>query len=281
MGEPQSLRYQDARAVFQLLGECLEQWDDVDAWRSHLMQGAVRLLKTRTAHWVATDMVAQRGESIASWGWENAVESQAYAATLDEPLDSVMPGTLKFIASQIAEGFVTFRIRDVLSESQWRNSRGYNEFLRQANCDAAMLSNRLAPATKVIECLGVSRVPGDKSFTVRERLLLEHLHRELAPLIGKRLATEEQIGRRELTRRQRQTLDGLLQGHTERRIAHQLGISPTTVHDYVQSLYRHFDLHSRRELMSYFIARIPRNRSQKPVKDRRESEKRGREPNME
>ncbi len=260
MGEPQNLRFQDARAVFQLLGECLEQWDDVDTWRGHLMQGVARLLNARAAHWVATDLVAQRGASIASWGWENAVESQAYAATLDEPLDSVMPGTQQFIASRIASGFVTFRIRDVLSASEWRNSRGYNEFLRPANCDATMLSNRLAPATGTIECLGVSRMPGDKSFTVRERSLLEQLHQELAPLLGARLTTEEQIGRRGLTPRQRQTLDGLLQGHTERRIAHQLGISPTTVHDHVRSLYRHFDLHSRRELMSYFIARTPKSR---------------------
>ena len=56
-----------------------------------------------------------------------------------------------------------------------------------------------------------------------------------------------------LAPRVRETLDRLLAGDSEKQIAARLGVSPHTVHVYVKSLYRHFDVCSRGELLSRFI----------------------------
>ncbi|HEV7302159.1 MAG TPA: helix-turn-helix transcriptional regulator [Tepidisphaeraceae bacterium] len=56
-----------------------------------------------------------------------------------------------------------------------------------------------------------------------------------------------------LTERQRQTLDRLLAGDSEKEAAAALGLSPHTVHVYVKSLYRTFQVNTRNELLAKFI----------------------------
>jgi DNA-binding CsgD family transcriptional regulator len=49
----------------------------------------------------------------------------------------------------------------------------------------------------------------------------------------------------------------LLAGDSEKQIAWRLGISGPTVHEYIGTLYRHFDVSGRAELMAYFLRRRP------------------------
>lgn len=56
-----------------------------------------------------------------------------------------------------------------------------------------------------------------------------------------------------LSPRQRETLDGLLRGLSEKEVAHQLGVSPHTVHVYVKALHRAFGVRSRAELLSRWL----------------------------
>ena len=51
------------------------------------------------------------------------------------------------------------------------------------------------------------------------------------------------------------TLGGLLDGDGEKQAAARLGISPATVREYVQALYRHFGVTTRAELMADFLRR--------------------------
>jgi DNA-binding CsgD family transcriptional regulator len=56
-----------------------------------------------------------------------------------------------------------------------------------------------------------------------------------------------------LSPRERQTLDRLLAGDSEKQIAVHLGVSPHTVHVYVKNLYRQFDVCARGELLARFV----------------------------
>jgi len=56
-----------------------------------------------------------------------------------------------------------------------------------------------------------------------------------------------------LSRRERQTLELLLAGNAEKQIAAQLSISRHTVHVYVKSLYRQFNVNSRGELLARWV----------------------------
>ena len=72
-----------------------------------------------------------------------------------------------------------------------------------------------------------------------------------------RLATEEHVSRDGLSKRLRETLSLLLDGHSEKQVAHQLKLGVPTIHDYVTMLYEHFQVSSRAELLAYFIRRTP------------------------
>src|SRR5438445_163542 len=56
-----------------------------------------------------------------------------------------------------------------------------------------------------------------------------------------------------LSPRLSQTLQRLLSGESEKQIAAQLGLSRHTVHVYVKTLYRRFDVTSRPELLARWI----------------------------
>ncbi|HWB54124.1 MAG TPA: helix-turn-helix transcriptional regulator, partial [Tepidisphaeraceae bacterium] len=56
-----------------------------------------------------------------------------------------------------------------------------------------------------------------------------------------------------LSARVRQVLKCLTSGYSEKETANELGISKHTIHVYVKHLYRHFDVHSRNELLSLFV----------------------------
>ena len=56
-----------------------------------------------------------------------------------------------------------------------------------------------------------------------------------------------------LSRRERQILDCLLGGDSEKQIALKLTISPHTVHTYVKRLHKALDVNSRGELLARFV----------------------------
>ncbi len=56
-----------------------------------------------------------------------------------------------------------------------------------------------------------------------------------------------------LSPRQHQTLELLLSGDGEKQIAAKMKISPHTVHGYVKSVYRRFDVSSRAELLALWV----------------------------
>lgn len=58
-----------------------------------------------------------------------------------------------------------------------------------------------------------------------------------------------------LAPRLQQTLELLLAGDSEKQIARKLSISPHTVHAYVKSLYRTFNVSSRGELLARWVKR--------------------------
>lgn len=75
--------------------------------------------------------------------------------------------------------------------------------------------------------------------------------------IGRRLGT---LGDRpsvdpKLPPRLRQTLDHLLAGDSEKQVAAKLNLSPHTVHIYVKSLYKHYQVSSRGELLAKCLLR--------------------------
>jgi DNA-binding CsgD family transcriptional regulator len=99
----------------------------------------------------------------------------------------------------------------------------------------------------------------------RKRKLVADLCRMLGQQLGDAYVTAspgpesrhaaEPPGAVSLSPRVHQTLERLLMGDSEKEIAARLGVSPHTIHVYVKTLYRRFDVCSRGELLARFVRR--------------------------
>jgi DNA-binding NarL/FixJ family response regulator len=93
----------------------------------------------------------------------------------------------------------------------------------------------------------VKITPADEPVRRKRKLVAEFCR-----LVGEQLGKPALPGEG-LAPRLRQTLQRLLAGDSEKQIAAHLGVSPHTVHVYVKSLYRHYDVCSRGELLARFV----------------------------
>jgi DNA-binding NarL/FixJ family response regulator len=82
------------------------------------------------------------------------------------------------------------------------------------------------------------------------RAVLEWLQEEL----GRPLATTADPAAR-LTPRQRQVLECLLDGDSEKQAAARLGLHPGTLHVHVKRVYKALGVSSRAELLAHFLRR--------------------------
>ena len=105
---------------------------------------------------------------------------------------------------------------------------------------------------------------GDKSGDVRRLVLADYCRLIAFRLSGGISATTppvqgdvSDVPLPHLTPRQRQTLDRLLAGDSEKQIARVLNLSIHTAHDHVKRLYKAFAVNSRGELLARFVSRAP------------------------
>ena len=85
-----------------------------------------------------------------------------------------------------------------------------------------------------------------------EPTLIDLVHSELAWVYGPDLPLLSPDGL-PLSPRQRQTLQLLLAGNSEKEIATRMDLSPNTVHHYVKAIHRHFGVSSRSELLARWV----------------------------
>jgi DNA-binding CsgD family transcriptional regulator len=117
---------------------------------------------------------------------------------------------------------------------------------RTLDCEYFICSNQYVPAWKCVHILVLTRSSRRRPFDQREVRLVALFHAELGRLLRQRQRAPD-VG---LAPQLRRTLECLAAGLSEREVAARLGMSPHTVHDHVKRLYRHFQAHSRVQLLA-------------------------------
>ena len=252
MSKSRRLRIEEFRSIFQIVGECRELGDYPMGWRRHLAIRLNHILDTPTA--VSGEGAGTRCDSpmlIAHESQLVANDRSAYVAFLTG--DGIRRSLMVSRFPSPVSGAATLEREQVLADREWHSSADYLEAFQPDGIDAGILSVH-ALACGAVDVLAVHPALG-RRLGERERSLVEILHREIAPLIGSRLAGTVEPRIDVLSTRLRQTLDALLEGDSEKQLARRLGISRDTVHVYVKALYRHFSVVSRAELLAHFLRR--------------------------
>ncbi len=167
--------------------------------------------------------------------------AQAETYTTDAPSIAVVRGA----------GTVRAALRsDMANAEEWRTSSS------TALHEARGIGDHMigaCPATDDIEFMAMpSRGPDDAPFTAADRDALAHAMGHL-DRSARRIALSFGAPGRLLSPRERETLSWLLQGHSEKQIAHEMRLAKSTVHEYVVGVYRKVGVSSRAELMARWL----------------------------
>ncbi len=253
----------EIRAVFRLVNACCDCWDHPEEWQSVLLDGVQKLAGLSFVGLQLTGLFSEGRIPdllpIAYKGWETPEQERIYLSSMTDEDRVMLPNVDKALGPAMAQGSVAFSRAMIVSDELWYQSEFYQRYVKRAGMDEWVSSFRVAPQLDSIVMIGGNRKLGAPPIPMSTVKLLGILGEEITPLLGTRLSLRNQISKAGLTPRQRQTLDLLLEGLSEKQVAQQLGLSKATIHDYIVKLHKHFDVQSRGELLSYFIKRRPKN----------------------
>lgn len=257
MSKADNLRLQDVRAAYRLIGDCRDVGSHPALWYRRMLEGLYLLFGTFQASggegWWHRPGRPLEPISAFSVSGEPAPE-EAFRAYLSagapggDPIFQViqtLPGRL-----------ITRTRRQLVPDHAWDRSVSA-EYRRMGGIGHLLTSVLRVSDDGAISGIGLNRAIGERDFTPREQRLLDFFHGELGRLIRGPLVSATEPGLERLSPRLRQTLACLLEGDSEKQVAARLGLSPTTVHQYVTGLYRHFGVASRAQLLVHVMQRHP------------------------
>lgn len=255
------LKPRDIRAAYRLVGECRDLGADLIAWQERLLTGLCESLLAQVGisgnmrHFGTGDVTSLGSVRI---GWP---DEQAEQLWLDYALNVPVERTPEYPALIGKHDRLVTRTRDQLwGREAWYRSRTYNERHKRVGIDDYIISIQRLPFGDMWHSLWIHRAADDPGFGRRDWWIVRCVHEEIGKLIGNSLASAAEPRISDLTPRQRDVLDGLLEGLAEKQLAGRLGVVRATVHEHVLAVYRHFEVGSRAELLALFVGREPPNR---------------------
>lgn len=238
--------------LFRLWAEAYEHADPRAA-RRHVAVGLRDLLGGRLVLMCVVrdlrgDGAALMTEEVHS-GFESAAEGEALLEAYRQATRD--PGIVAMLGERAPA--VTRRRRDLVADGAWYRSEFVNEWRLRWGLDDVIYGHRQLAADTTIG-IGVNREPGDRPFSEEDRDLLGLFTGQSACLY-RDLRDGGAAIFAGLSRRERETLDLLLGGLSEKQVAARLDVSVNTVHTYVKSLYRRLGVRSRGELLALMLRR--------------------------
>jgi len=258
---------EDFRAVYRLIGECRELGDDPVIWLQHFYAGLARLIGADVVmggEMGGVPFGPMRTLGVTDWGFDlnRGFDRKGWLAALAWfDADPLAHPVFRSVIEQLHHrSSVTMPRQQLLEDRLWYPSRAFNEVNRLMGTDAVIESFLPIAETsdgknRDMSGIVICRALGRRQFQDREVRLASFLHEEITPLIGRSLARFEEPSASMLAPRVRQVLRCLLEGDGDKQIAVRLNLSPHTVNQYLKTIYRHFGVSSRAELLARWIRR--------------------------
>ncbi len=257
MANSQRPRLRELRAIYLLVGECIEMGSDPLVWRRHMLERLREIFGAAMSFGGEAIPPPRPDEQWRQWmvdvGWTDETSRELYQQWMRQHLPEDNPFTVGMFAQR---GRLPVRYRrQIVDDDTWYGSEFF-QLLRHIKFDD-MLGSYFVDGQGHLHITGIVRASDARPFGERERRLLWLSQRELIPRMGGALATFERPTVADLSPRLRQTLLCLLQGKSEKQAAERLGIAHNTLHEHAKLLHRHFDVSSRGELLSQCVGLYP------------------------
>lgn len=248
-----SIRFDDASRVLQLVSECIEMQKQRLSWQAHLTTRLEQEIASYCTSFMrqpiragalAVDAVEGRTEAHFAPNSDASVRRALERYLIDGGLRLLPPSCVWHRLG--AEPAVR-----VLAFDRSR-TRFYQEYLRPVR--VGQMLNAVWKVDREAFCLSICRESRDRPFTEQDVAFMQFTIAVLGGPLGKELAAPAKFL---LPPRLQQVLNGILGGKSEKEISAHLGLAPSTVHEYVGTVYRRFGVRSRGELMAHFVRDRP------------------------
>jgi DNA-binding CsgD family transcriptional regulator len=250
------LRVPDVRDAYRLIGECRDLGSEPALWQMRMLAGLCPLIGAAVGSggeglWVRPTHPIQPLSAF-----DVGFDAHGHDLYMAQFRDIGPQRDAIFLALGDVPGRVLTRTRSAMvPDAVWYRSRDFNDYRKPAGFDHCLASVCFVSPHRAIAAIALARELGERDFSPGEVRLLEFFHGELGRLIGRQLVSATEPSTENLSPRLRQTLACLIEGDSEKQVAARLGLSPTTVHEYVTALYRRFGVQSRGELLAHVLRR--------------------------
>lgn len=250
-----ALRLGDVRAISTLVGECRELGDDAVRWRQHLLAGLGRLTGAGLALNYEGTWAPSRITGVVEWGWENGFARRPWVR-MNEAFARHGVGINPMVRPYLSRGIDVQTRCDLLPDTDWYGSDYYHEFQRPTGGDSILYGSHPLPNKGAGQSTWVLVLPvGDGDFTARDRAVVKELRAAVAPLQGGPLAGLSEPSPSDLPPQARRVLKCFLEGDSDKQVSARLGLTRHTVNGYAKTVYRHFGVRSRAELLARWVRR--------------------------
>lgn len=254
MGKCGQLWWDDVRSVFRLIGEVRELGRNMDAWNEHMLGELSRIIGAKVAFSAEAQMPFTDSSddyvAFRDQGWGTSKEREAWLASCELYDDNPTAEWLR----NVGDHSFTHARQVFAPDKLWYHSPYASEYLRPADIDQFLISNRAIHSLKVVHVIQFQRPWGEAPFSEKELAFVKLFHDELAHLWE---TSPETDPLRKFPAYLRRTLNELERGLSEKEIAAELELSPSTVHSYVKTIMRRCEVRSRAQLMAQFIRSPP------------------------
>ena len=256
MSKADSLRFRDIRAAFRLIGECRDLGNEPGLWHRRMLEGLAILfgIVQAAAAEVSWERPGRHFQPVAAY--TVAAEAAGLDAFRAYHRDEAWESDPIVRAIEKRPGkLITRTRRQLVTDLAWYRSVTFERYYRTGGVDHALVS-AFQVSDDATSIFTLHRPLGERDFSARETRLLNFFHAELGRLIGGPLVAATDSGVDQLSPRLRATLACLLEGDSEKQAAARLGLSRSTVHQYITALYRHFRVQSRAQLLARVSTRV-------------------------
>ncbi len=263
MSRSKQVSVHDIHLIYRLIHECREMGDDPVLWRQHWLDGLDRRLGAGVTMGgemrdVRAGMAAHDG--FTERGWEQGFNRKGWERTLSELDDDPQMKRQQTIGTYckhlVKKDGVCLARTDMIADRDWYTTWDWENVLGVMGIDNSMWCFRsMEGMHDRFHGVVICRAFGDPDFTGREKALVTEAQRLIGPLVGKELAGFLEPSPSDLPPRVRQVLRCLLEGDGDKQVAARLGISRYTVNEYVKTIFGHFGVVTRTELLARWLRR--------------------------
>lgn len=243
----------NVRELIRLCSECVELRLAGEEPSCHFLSGLARLTRSQIVLWIAASNVAldraPRIDEVKDVGWPSTSDRDRvyqYVGAINLEEDPLCAAVLSR-----DEPLVTRTRADTMTLSQWSNTEARNDVHRPSGIDDSLLSMARKPGAPT-SVLALKRGWGEPAYGPEEATLVHLVHAEFSWVF--KSATRPRFAPKtsvvDWSPRERDVLDLLLTGASEKMGAARLNLSPHTFHGYVKTIYKKLGIGSRAELMA-------------------------------